>query len=84
VGNEEVLHRANGDRNMLHTIKGRKAGCFGHILRSNCLLIHVIKGKVEGRIEVKGRRGRRRKQLLATLRKSEDTGNWKRKHYIAL
>jgi hypothetical protein len=28
------------------------------------LLKHVIKGKLEGRIEMTGRRGRRRKQLL--------------------
>ena len=36
----------------------------GHILRRNCLLKHVIEGKIAGRIEVKGRRGRRREQLL--------------------
>jgi len=32
-------------------------------LRRNCLLKHVIAGKLEGRIEVTGRRRRRRKQL---------------------
>jgi hypothetical protein len=31
----------------------------GHTLRRNCLLKHVIEGKLEGRIEVTGRRGRR-------------------------
>jgi hypothetical protein len=30
----------------------------------NCLLKHVIEGKLEGRMEVTERRGRRRKQLL--------------------
>ena len=35
-----------------------------HILRRNCLLKHVIARKIEGRIEVTGRRGRRREQLL--------------------
>jgi hypothetical protein len=34
-----------------------------HILCRNCLLKHVIEGKMEGRIEVMGRQGRRRKQL---------------------
>jgi len=32
----------------------------GHMLRRNCVLKHVI----EGNIDVTGRRGRRRKQLL--------------------
>jgi hypothetical protein len=33
-------------------------------LRRNCLLKHVIEGKIERRIEMKVRRWRRRKQLL--------------------
>jgi hypothetical protein len=33
-------------------------------LRRNCLLKHVIEGRLEGRIEVPGRWGRRREQLL--------------------
>jgi len=32
-----------------------------------CLLKHVIEGKIEGRIKVKVRRGRRLKQLLDDL-----------------
>jgi hypothetical protein len=75
VRNEEVLHRVKEVRNIVHTIKRRKANWIGHILRRNCLLKHVIEGKVEGRIEMTGRRGRRRKQLLDDLRKREDTGN---------
>jgi hypothetical protein len=35
----------------------------------------VIEGKLEGRIEVAGRRGRNGKQLLGDLKKIEDTGN---------
>jgi hypothetical protein len=58
----EVLHRVE-ERNILHAIKRRKANWFGHILRLNCLLKHVIKGKL-GTIEVAGRQGRRRNQLL--------------------
>jgi len=33
-------------------------------LCKNCILKQVIEGKIEGRIGVTGRRGRRRKQLL--------------------
>jgi hypothetical protein len=44
-------------------IKRRKANWIGCILRRNCLLKHVIEGKLEGRIEMTGRRGRRRTQL---------------------
>jgi hypothetical protein len=40
----------------------------------NSLLEYVIKGKIERRMEVTVRRGRRRKQLLDDL-KGEDTGN---------
>ena len=53
---------------MLHTIKRRKADWIGHILHRNCLLKHVIERKLEGRIEMTGRRGRRRKQLLDDLK----------------
>jgi hypothetical protein len=76
--NEEVLHGAKEDRNILQTIKRRKANCLGHILRRNCLLKSVIEGKLDGRIEMTGRQGRRRKQLLDDLRVTENTGNWKR------
>ena len=46
-------------------------------LRRNCLLKHFIEGKIEGRIEVMGRRGRRQKKLLDDLR--EQRGYWKLK-----
>jgi hypothetical protein len=68
VRNEEVLHRVKEERNILHTIKRRKANWIGHILRRNCLLKHVIEGKLEGRIEMTERLGRRRKQLLDDLK----------------
>jgi hypothetical protein len=37
----------------------------------NCLLKRIIKGKIEGKIEVTGRRGRRRKELLDDLREEK-------------
>jgi hypothetical protein len=49
VRNEEVLH-ADKERNILHTIKRRKANWTGHILRRNCLLKHGIEGETEERI----------------------------------
>jgi hypothetical protein len=33
--------------NSLHPMKQRKANWAGHILHRNCLLNHVIKGKIE-------------------------------------
>jgi hypothetical protein len=66
VRNEEVLHRVKVERNIVHTIKRREANWIGHILRRNCILKHVIEGKVE----VTGRRGRRRKHLLDDLKKT--------------
>jgi hypothetical protein len=44
----EVLHRVKEERNIVHTIKIRKANWIGHILRRNCLLKHVTEGKIEG------------------------------------
>jgi hypothetical protein len=64
VRNEEVLHRAKEVRNILHTIKRRKDNWIDHILRRNCHLKHVTEGKIEGRVEVTGRRGRRSEELL--------------------
>jgi hypothetical protein len=45
----EVLYGVKDGRNILHTIKRRKAKWIGHILRRNCFLKHVIEGKLEGR-----------------------------------
>jgi hypothetical protein len=70
VRNEEVLHRVKEERNIVHTIKRRKANWIGHILSRNCLLKLVIDGKLEG----KRRRGRRGNSCWMTLRKREDTG----------
>ena len=64
VRNEEVLLRVKEQRNILHEISKRKVNWIGHILRRNCILQRVIEGKIKGRIEVTGRRGRRRRKLL--------------------
>jgi hypothetical protein len=67
VRNEEILLRVKKQRNILHEISKRKANWIGHILRRNCLLQQVIEGKIQGGIEVTGRRGRRRRKLLGEL-----------------
>jgi hypothetical protein len=42
----------------------RQTDWIGHIWCRNCRLKHVIEGNIEVRIEVRGRRERRRKRLL--------------------
>jgi hypothetical protein len=59
----------------IRTIKRKKASCPDNIMHGDCLVKHVIEGKIEEEIEVMGRKGRRRKQLLDDLRKREVTGN---------
>jgi len=74
VRNKEVLQRVKKKRNVLRTIGRRKAHYIGHILRRNCFIRHTTEGKMKGRPEVTGRRGKRRKQLLDDF-KRQDTGN---------
>ena len=56
VRNEEVLQRMKEEMNILRAVKLRKASCIGYILHRKCLLTNVI----EGRIQVTGKRVRRR------------------------
>ena len=51
VRNEELLHRVEEDRNVLHRMKRRKANWIGHVLLRNWFLKHDIEGKIEGRNE---------------------------------
>jgi hypothetical protein len=70
---EEVLHGVKEERkrNVIRTVKRRKATWNDHILRRNCRVNHVIERKMEGM----GRRGRYVSGYWLTLRKREDTGN---------
>ena len=68
VRNEEVLLRVKEQRNILHEISKRKPNWIGQVLRRNCLLQRVIEGKIKGGIEVRGRRGRKRRKLLDGLK----------------
>jgi hypothetical protein len=71
----EVLCIVKEKRNILCTIKRRKAEWIAHILRRNCLLKHVVEGKIEGGIEMTGRQEKRCNQLLDDLK--ETRGCWK-------
>jgi hypothetical protein len=65
VNNDAVVHRVKEERNILHTVRWRKANWIGHILRRNCLL-NITEGKIRGT----RRRGRRRKQPLDGLKEA--------------
>ena len=43
---KEVLYRVKEESNIVYAIKGRKANWIDYILRSNCLLKHVIEGEI--------------------------------------
>jgi hypothetical protein len=75
VRNEEVLQRDKEERNILQTVKRRKDNWIGYIWRGKWLLKHVIGGKIERGIEVTGRRGRRRRQLLDGLKETRPYWN---------
>jgi hypothetical protein len=70
----EVLQGVKEERNILQIIKRRKAKWTCQVLRRDRHLKHDIEGNTEGRIEMTGRRGRR-KQDWMTVRKRQDTGN---------
>ena len=68
VRNKELFNRVKEERNIVQTTKRKKAKGIGHILYRNCLLKHVI----EGKIEVKERRGRICKQLLDDVKETRE------------
>jgi hypothetical protein len=45
VRNEEVLHRVKEEKNVLHTIKRGRDNWNGQILRMNCFLNTLLKGR---------------------------------------
>ena len=60
--------RVKEQRNILHEIRKRKANWIGHIVRRYCILQWVTEAKIQGRIEVTGRQGRRHRKLLDDLK----------------
>jgi hypothetical protein len=69
VKNEEVLRKVD-EGSVSLTTNIRRANGIGHSLHRNFCLQHVVEGKVGRRIDVTGRRGRRREQLLDDPKKT--------------
>jgi len=72
-----ILKRQRGGEFTTYTRE--KADWIGHVLRRNCLLKHVIEGKIEGREDEE-----EDVSSYLTLRKKWNTGNCKMKHCVAL
>jgi hypothetical protein len=70
----EGLHRVQEKRNILNTIKRRKANWIGHILRRNYPLKHFIEGKIQESIGQEGVAGDESSYWM-TLRKKENIVN---------
>jgi len=70
VRKEEALYGVKENRNVVHTIQRRKGNLFGCLLRWNRHLKHVIDRNIVGRVDVRRRGGRRRKQLLDYLKET--------------
>ena len=64
------MRRVEEERNILHTVQRRKANWIGHIFHRDCLPKQVSEGKIEGRLDVIGRQGRRRKQPLGDIKET--------------
>jgi len=87
VTNEEVLRRVGEKRTMVDTVWKRKARWTGHVLRSEGMLRTVLEGRMEGK------RGRGRKRLMmlddvlmkrpyqSMKRLTEDRQTWRRLSY---
>ena len=73
----EVLPRGKKERYSLHMIFRRKTSWIRHILRRNCLLKHIIEGKIERRPQATERRRRSCMQLVDEL--NEKRWYWKLK-----
>jgi hypothetical protein len=46
---KECYKSVKEERNIVHTVKRRKANWIGHILRRNCFLKHTVEGNIEGK-----------------------------------
>jgi hypothetical protein len=49
---KNYVESSRGISYMRSTVKARKTDWIVHTIRRNCLLKHVIEGKIEGRLEV--------------------------------
>ena len=72
--NDEVLRRVNERRCIVETIVGRKKNWIGHVLRGDSVLRLVMEGRIEG----KRPRGRKRKGMLDELMEEHTYSEMKR------
>jgi len=61
---------------------GRLTGRFTS--STGTVIKHVIEGRIVERIDTRGRRGRRCKQLVEELKEKRKAENWRRKYWFAL
>lgn len=66
ITNNEVLRRMNKEREILNTIKLRKLGYFGHIMRNQ--QYQILQLTIQGKVEGKRGSGRRRTSWLKNIR----------------
>lgn len=82
ISNDEVLMKIGEQRNLLNIISQRKHSWIGHILRHDGLLNTILEGRMEG----KAARGRKRLNMLSDIlkndsyiavkRRAEDRSQW--------
>ena len=75
ITNEEVLRRVGEKRSMVETIVRRKKNWIGHIMRGDGLMKEVMEGKMEG----KRGRGRKRIGMIDELMENKQYGDLKRR-----
>ena len=83
IKNKEVLCRFQKERNILHTRERKSASCRDNTFRMNWSTRHVT-GAIK---EEKQRRREEEENVMnfwLTLRKQENTGNLKTRHFIAV
>jgi hypothetical protein len=74
ISNDEVLKRVGEQRNILNIISRRKHSWIGHILRHDGLLKTILEGRMEG----KATRGRKRLNMLNDILKNDSYAEVKR------
>jgi hypothetical protein len=71
-------------KGIFYVYQGSKSNKTSRILRRNCLLRQVGECDIEGKFEVKARRGGRHKQPLGDLKKLKVTEIWRRKQLLTV
>ena len=71
ITNEEALRRVGEKRSMVETTVKRKKNWIGHIMRGDGLMKEVMEGKMEGKRE----RGRKRIGMIDELMINEQYGD---------